>query len=630
MHRLLKRQLKKSSIDFGATVSDRAFSQFISFVDQTYRDADDDRQLLENSLEVSSNEMQELYAQLQKSTKNKMLKSEAKYSRLIENLKHHYFLYAHDTQGVFNYLSDSVTEMLGYSKEEFMQYYGTYHTDDPINDLVEEKTNKAIAGESQEPYMVSLYHKDGSTRILEVMEQPVFNNAGEVIEVEGIARDITKIIETQKELDHLAKHDSLTKISNRMYLYSQLEYIIVAAKRQKEKFALLFLDLDHFKNINDTLGHEVGDKLLQAFVKRVQPTIRKEDLFARIGGDEFVIVLRKIDEEHLGIVLNKLMSHLRKEFKIEEYNLKVTASIGVALYPDDGEDITTLMKSADIAMYKAKELGRNNFNFFTEELNLDVQRRVRLEHEMSKALKDNTFVLHYQPKLETKTNRLVGAEALIRWQHCEDGLIFPDQFIELAESTGFIVKLGRWIIEEGCRTIAELNQLGHNDLHLSLNISTRQIQNDDIYGVIKAAIELNKIAPSQLSLEITESVMLTKTESSVAILTKLKSLGVNICLDDFGTGYSALSYLHQYPIDAVKIDRSFVELIPKDGSKAVLLDTIIAMGETLDLHIIAEGVEEEYQRDYLMKRECEYYQGFLFSKAVDKECYIKLAESMDS
>jgi len=628
MHHLLKRQLKKSGIDLGAFVSDKEFEKFIAFVDQTYRDADDDRSLLENSLEVSSKEMQELYGKLKESAQKKVLKSEAKYSRLIENLRHHYFFYTHDTKGVFNYLSDSITEMLGYTKEEFFNHYETYHTDDPMNKLVEVNTNKALAGKSQEPYTVSLYHKDGSVRILEVMEQPVFDKLGKVVEIDGIARDITKIIEIQKELDHLAKHDSLTGISNRMHLYTQLEYVIAVAKREQSKFAVLFLDLDHFKNINDTLGHNIGDMLLKEVVNRVQPSIREEDLFARLGGDEFIIVLTNMNKEHLGFVLNKIMELLRKEFNIDTYELKISSSIGVALYPEDGEDITTLMKNADIAMYKAKDMGRDNFNFFTEVLNRAVQKKVRLEHEMSKALQNNEFVLYYQPKLETKTNRLIGAEALIRWQHNEDGLIYPDEFIELAESTGFIVKLGRWVIEEGCRTIAELNRLGHNALHLSLNISTRQIQSDDVYAVIKEAIDTNQIDPAQLALEITESVMFTKTEATVEVLNRLKALGVLICLDDFGTGYSALSYLHQYPIDAVKIDKSFVELIPKDGSKAVLLDTIIAMGETLDLNIIAEGVEEEYQREYLAKKECDFYQGYLFSKAVDKESYIKLISSL--
>ena len=630
MHRLLKRQLKKAKIDLGTVVSGSVFEQFISFVNQSYIDADDDRKLLENSLEVSSNEMQELYKSVQKSAQKKVKKSEAKYSRLIENLQHHYFFYSHDTNGVFNYLSDSVTEMLGYTKEEFSAHYETYLTADPMNILVSELTNKTLSGEPQAPYMLSLFHKDGNVRILEVMEQPVFDKSGKVVEVEGIARDITQIIQTQKELDHLAKHDSLTGISNRMSLYSQMEYVIAVSKREQSNFAVLFLDLDHFKNINDTLGHNIGDKILQEVVKRVQPNIREEDLFARLGGDEFVIVLTNVDEGHLSIVLNKIMDLLRKDFDIDTYKLKISSSIGVALYPEDGKDITTLMKNADIAMYKAKDMGRDNFNFFTEALNVDVQKKVRLEHEMSKALQNNEFVLYYQPKLETKTNRLIGAEALIRWQHHEDGLIYPDEFIELAESTGFIVKLGRWVIEEGCRMIAQLNRLGHSDHHISINISTRQIQSDDIYSVIKGAIDVNSIDPAQLSLEITESVMFTKTESSVQVLNRLKSLGVKICLDDFGTGYSALSYLHQYPIDAVKIDRSFVDLIPTDGAKTVLLDTIIAMGETLDLNIIAEGVEEEYQREYLNKKECLYYQGFLFSKAVDKESYIKLAESTDS
>ena len=625
MHRLLKRQLKKSKIDLGTAVSDRAFERFIGFVDQTYKDVDDDRKLLENSLEVSSNEMQELYKNIQENAQKKVQKSEAKYSRLIENLQHHYFFYSHDTNGVFNYLSDSITEMLGYTKEEFFKHYGTYHTYDPMNDLVKENTDKALAGEPQEPYHVSIYHKNGSVRILEVMEQPVFDKSGKVVEVEGIARDITHVIKIQKELNYLAKHDSLTGISNRMHLYNQMEHLLSTSKRDESRFAVLFLDLDHFKNINDTLGHDIGDLLLQQVVERIKPNIREEDLFSRLGGDEFVIVLRNVSENHLSSLINKIMELLRKEYYIDDHVFRISSSVGIALYPDDGTDTTTLMKNADIAMYKAKKSGRDNFSFFTDELNSEVQNEMRMEMDMAKALENGEFILHFQPKVETINNRIIGAEALIRWRY-KDGLISPDQFIPLAENNGFIIKMGRWVIEESCRVIAEYNSVGRGDLHLSINLSTYQIQNDDIAAVIKNALDVNKVSPGQLFVEITESVMLKRTEMTIEVLQKIKAMGVNICLDDFGTGYSSLSYLHQFPVDSIKIDRSFVNLIKKDGSKAVLLDTIIAMGETLDLNIIAEGVEEEYQRDYLLKKECAYYQGYLFSRPIDIESYLKLIQ----
>lgn len=624
MHRLLKRQLKKSGIAATEQTTEKQLEILFALIDESYNDADDDRKLLENSLEVSSKEMQELYEKQNKSAQKKVRKSEAKYSRLIENLKHHYFFYTHDTNGVFNYLSDSITEMLGYTKEEFLNHYETYLTDDPMNVLVEEKTDKALAGEAQEPYTVSTYHKDGSVRILEVMEQPVFDKSGKVVEIEGIARDITDIIETQKELNYLAQHDSLTGISNRMNLYTQMEHIIASSKREQSKFAVLFLDLDHFKNINDTLGHNIGDMLLQQVVTRIKPNIRDEDLFSRLGGDEFVVVLTRVSENHLTNVIHKIMELLREEYHVDDHTLKITSSVGIALYPDDGSDTTTLMKNADIAMYKAKKTGRDNFSFFTDALNAEIQNEMRMEMDMSKALENNEFIFHFQPKVETKSNRIIGAEALIRWNHPEDGMIYPDQFIPLAESNGFIIKLGRWVIEEGCRAIAEFNRAGRGDLHLSINLSTYQIQNDDIAGVIKEAILINKIAAGQLFVEITESVMLKRTEMTIEVLEKIKAMGVNICLDDFGTGYSSLSYLHQYPVDSIKIDKSFVHLIEKDGSKAVLLDTIIAMGETLDLKIIAEGVEEEYQLEYLIQKQCSYYQGYLFSKPLEKQRYMDL------
>ena len=621
MHRLLKRQLKKAKTELGAVVSDKTFERFISFVDQAYRDVDADRKLLENSLEVSSSEMQEF-----RNVHESAQKSEAKYSRLIENLQHHYFFYSHDADGVFNYLSDSINDMLGYTKEEFFNYYETFHTDDPMNDLVIENTEKVLAGEAQEPYHVSIYHKDGSVRILEVMEQPVFNTKGEVVEVEGIARDITYIIKTQNELNYLAQHDALTGISNRLKLYTEMEDIISRSKREENKFAVLFFDLDHFKNINDTLGHDVGDLLLQQVVSRIKPNIRDEDLFSRLGGDEFVIVLTRVGEHHLSRVINKVLELLRQEYDIAGHILRISCSMGISLYPNNGNDTTTLMKNADIAMYKAKKRGRDNFSFFTDELNVEVQNEMRIEMDLIKALENREFILYFQPKVETKNNRIIGAEALIRWNHPLKGLMYPDHFIPIAENNGFIIKLGRWVIEEACRVIAEYSSSGRGDLHLSVNLSTYQIQHDDIVDVIKDAMVLNKIAPGQLFVEITESVMLKKTEINIAVMEDIKAMGVNICLDDFGTGYSSLSYLHQFPVDSIKIDRSFVNLIGKDGSKAVLLDTIIAMGETLDLHIIAEGVEEEYQREYLLEKGCSYYQGYLFSRPIDKEHYLKLIQ----
>lgn len=626
MHRLLKRQLKK--IGCSDVECTRAqIQRLLLLVDQTYSDGDDDRLLLENTLTISSREMQGLYQELERKSQKELAKSEERFHRLIENLKNHYFFYIHDTEGVFTDLSDSITNILGYTKEEFMRYYGDFLSDDPMNAKVHEYTQRALSNERQSPYELSIYHKDGSVRYLEITELPLLSATGEVEALEGIARDITKQYAAQEKIFHLAKHDDLTGISNRFYLDEQLQTLLSSAKRHEKSFAMLFLDLDHFKQINDTLGHDVGDRLLQQVVARISPNIREEDIFARIGGDEFIIVLTNVDEAYLAVTIGKIMELMRQVWIMDDYELKVSTSMGIALYPQDGKTMVELMKNADIAMYRAKELGRDNFSFFTDELNQIVHEEMRLEQDMAQALRTHQFKLFYQPKMELATDRIIGAEALIKWDHPQMGMILPDKFIALAENTGFILRLGAWIIEEGCRAIARINRTTNTHVHLSINISTRQFQHGDLFKTIKDALDENGIDPKQFTIEITESVMMENSDEMIRRLEKIRELGVHICLDDFGTGYSSLAYLHRLPIDAIKIDKSFVDAIPKDGRKAILLDTIVAMGRTLGIAVIAEGVEEEYQRDYLIKQGCLFYQGYLFSHSVREEEYIEYLDA---
>ena len=624
MHRLLKRQLKKIGFN-DKNLNKEQLEKLISVINQTYIDEDENRALLENTLSISSKEMQGLYEELKDKSQSELEQSEAKYGRLVENLHNHYFFYSRDTDGVFTYLSDSITEILGYSKDEFFTHYEKYLTDDPMNEKVIKYTNLLLEGKEQEPYELSIYHKDGTVHYLEITEVPIFDKNKKVEFIDGIARDISEQYKAQEEISNLAKHDVLTGLSNRLYLEEQLQSIISSTSRFKNNFALLFLDLDHFKYINDTLGHDIGDKLLQEVTNRIKPNIRGEDIFARIGGDEFIIALTNIDDIDLSVSVNKIISLMRKSWNIDSYELKVSTSIGIAVYPQDGDTIVELMKKADIAMYKAKEQGRDNFSFFTEELNKTVHEEMRLEQDMSNALSTNQFELYYQPKQELINDNIIGAEALIRWNHPKLGLIYPDKFIALSESTGFIVKLGRWIIEEGCRAISRFNAKDINHkLHLSVNVSTRQLQLDDLYNTISNALKSSNIDASQLSIEITESVMVDNSDKIIKKLDRIDSLGVRICMDDFGTGYSSLSYLNRLPISAFKIDKSFVDDIPKSGDKKILLNTIIAMGKTLDMGVIVEGVEEEYQRKYLIKHGCVYYQGYLFSKPIPEDKYLAL------
>lgn len=624
MHPLLRRQLKKLRFDDEHLWSE-SLKKLLDVVNSSYEDADADRKLLENMLQISSTEMQGLYEKLKLESQKELESSEKKYKALIKNIEKYYFFYSYDAKGNVTYVSDSATDILGYDKKEFVEGLDRYFSDDRINEKAKVFASLSKQGEVQEPYECSVFSKDNKLYYLEITEVPIIDKDGNLESVEGIVRDITKYHEAQYKIEHMAMHDSLTGLCNRACLYDQLDIMISAAKRSKQKFAVLFLDLDRFKYINDTLGHDIGDMLLKNVSQRLLHMIRKDDVISRIGGDEFVMVLNNVDEKSLLGIVNKILKLLRTTWNIEHHELHVTSSIGIAMYPDDGETRKDLMKHADMAMYHAKELGRDNVSFFTDSINDVFHFNMHLEQEMSSALKNGQFELHYQPKIELKSNHILGAEALIRWNHPTLGLIMPESFISLAESTGFIVKLGEWVVKEACQTIARLNAITSDEsLNFSINVSTRQFQLGDIYTILESSLREANIKGSQLSLEITESIMFNNDEKMIATLTKIKALGIKIFMDDFGLGYSSLSYLNKLPIDNIKIDKAFISDIPKDGSKNALLDAICAMGEALDMDIIAEGVEEENQHQYLLARNCYAYQGFLYSKALPEDMFIEI------
>lgn len=403
------------------------------------------------------------------------------------------------------------------------------------------------------------------------------------------------------------------------------------ANRNQSKFAVLFLDLDHFKNVNDTLGHNVGDDLLVSVAKKLTSLLRDNDVISRIGGDEFIIILNDFnDSSTLEQVIIKILDAFHHEWVIKDHFLRLSVSIGVAIYPDDSKEINELMKFADIAMYKAKSEGRDRFSFFTSLLNNKIHEEVEIANDMHRAFQDKEFVLYYQPKIEIKTGKIIGAEALIRWKHSQKGLIPPNYFISIAENTGFILKLGTWVIDETASMIRRMMDAGYRDVHVSCNVSTRQFQNIHLVDEIVAAMHTNEVNPALFAIEITESVMMESLEITLDMLNKIKRLGIHICMDDFGTGYSSLSYLRKFPIDSLKIDKSFVDDITLNGDNDhILLNTIIAMGQTLDLHVIAEGVEAQYQMEYLKERGCAYYQGYYCSKPIPEKDFFELLKKIN-
>ena len=441
------------------------------------------------------------------------------------------------------------------------------------------------------------------------------------IELNNIQNKATMLNE---ELAYSSSHDALTGLPNRVYLNKQLEKLKQNAQEKNEKFALIFLDLDHFKNINDTLGHDIGDTLLQIVAKILIKNMPEGSLITRIGGDEFILVLSDFTKDReLLPVINALLHEFRQELFLKGYSLRLSASMGIAIYPNDSTNIKELMKYADIAMYKAKSNGRDNFSFFTQTLNTKIHNEVEIINDMQRAFYDNEFKLYFQPKVDAITEKIVGAEALLRWEHPTKGIVGPNIFIPLAESTGFILSLGTFVLQAGIKAIKDFSDLGYKDLIISINVSSRQFQNRDLYQDLKNELQSSGINPKQLGIEITESIMMGNTENTLSMLQSIQALGVLIYIDDFGTGYSSLAYLKKFSIDILKIDKSFVDDIDENGENdEILINTILAMGKTLGLKVVAEGVESKYQFEYLKEKNCDMIQGYYFAKPMPEMAFI--------
>jgi diguanylate cyclase (GGDEF)-like protein len=432
----------------------------------------------------------------------------------------------------------------------------------------------------------------------------------------------------QEELEHQANYDALTGLPNRNLLLDRLQQAL-SAQRNIRPIAVAFIDLDHFKNVNDSLGHGAGDKLLTQVAERLQSTLRDGDTVARLGGDEFVLVLKdQIDEEIIFRAMQRIVKKIGEPLTIDSQELNLTCSAGISIYPQDGQDVDTLLRNADTAMYRAKDHGRNNFQFYTPEMNELVSERLALEHSLRRALERNELILYYQPKVDIKTGVIVGAEALLRWQHPEWGLVSPLRFIPIAEETGLIVKIGDWVL----RTACDQNRLWQDarlaPIIMSVNLSARQFRQDDFAKTVARILFEASLDPGQLEMELTESVVMHDSEVAIAALQALKSVGTRLSVDDFGTGYSSLSYLHRLPIDTLKIDQSFVHNIslsenPDDG---ILARTIISLGHSLHLTVIAEGVETNAQLNFLKTHLCDEVQGFYFSKPVPAKEFAELLQ----
>ncbi len=430
-----------------------------------------------------------------------------------------------------------------------------------------------------------------------------------------IYTDITERKRAEAEIEHLAHHDMLTGLANRFSLDARLQQSLADSRRNGHGLAVLFLDLDRFKHINDSLGHQVGDQLLRQVAERLRTTVRDADIVARQGGDEFVVVVQGIgDSAHAAHVAQKILGRLSAPYLADGSELHTTPSIGIALYPDDGEDAAALLRCADTAMYHAKAHGRANFQFYTEEMNRSATERLDLERKLRRALQQQEFELWYQPQLAARDGQVTGVEALVRWRHPEDGLIAPARFIPLAEETGLIVDLGSWVLGEACRQARRWLDAGLPPLRMSVNLSTRQLMHAGLADAVSAALAETRLPPALLELEITESSVMERPDDAIPVLDGLKQLGVELAIDDFGTGYSSLSYLKLFPLDHLKIDRSFVSDIKHDPNDAAIVAAAVSLAHNLGLSVIAEGVESAVQVERLVELGCDELQGYHFSK----------------
>ncbi|WED43575.1 EAL domain-containing protein [Legionella cardiaca] len=432
-------------------------------------------------------------------------------------------------------------------------------------------------------------------------------------------RDITERAFLEEELEHQATHDSLTDLPNRVLLNDRIQNAITTASRQKNYFAILFFDLDRFKLINDSLGHEFGDEVLREVGKRLSSLLRAQDTLARLGGDEFVIIIPDLVKgENVVTVAQKILSAFNEPLHISGQEFTLTTSIGISIYPTDGSNINSLLKNADLAMYQAKEQGRNQFKFYTPQLNQLSNKQLKQESELRHALLNNEFFIVYQPQFDIKNQNLLGLEALIRWQHPKRGVVLPLEFIPAAEESGLIVPLGEWVIREVCKQMVTWRKQGLPDIRVAVNVATQQLKQANFAETIKDILEEHQIEPELFEIEITENVIITNIEVQ-RMIHKLKEVGVKIVLDDFGTGNSSLNYLKQIHIDRLKIDQSFVKNISQSRSDEVIIEAIIAMARSLNFKVSAEGVENQNQIKFLKDQECDEVQGFFLSKPLSSE-----------
>jgi diguanylate cyclase (GGDEF)-like protein/PAS domain S-box-containing protein len=525
-----------------------------------------------------------------------------------------------DINGIIEYINPAAEKIFGYMASEIVGenidtiipklYYKEDEELDEKYQFIDK--NREIVGK----------RKDESTLPIDLTISKFY--AGKKCFFTIMLRDITERKQYEERIRYQAFYDSLTGLPNRLLLKERMGLEIAHAKQTSQKLALMYLDLDRFKLINDTLGHDIGDKLLKEIAERLKACVRQDDTVARIGGDEFVTLLPGINRgENVGKIANKILEAIREPVIIEEHEMYLTISIGVTIFPDDGENDENLLTNADVAMYRAKEKGKNNFQLYTPELNDKALERLAMENSLRRALEYKEFVVYYQPKVDAKNEEVIGMEALIRWQHPNWGLVPPYKFIPIAEETGLIVPIGEWVLHTACAQNKALQNAGFPPLTVAVNLSARQFELQDLTKMVSKILEETGLDPQYLELEITESIAMQNIEHTLKMINELKEMGVKFAIDDFGTGYSSLSQLNSFSINKLKIDRSFVSKIGGKDGNSIIASTVLALGKSLELGVVAEGVETKEQVEFFKENECDEMQGYYFGRPMSNEKFEK-------
>ncbi len=626
-HPLLERQLRRSGLlQADPARWPAAWAELLQRVNKAYREHDEGTYLLERSQALASREMTALYERLQaehstledrvRQRTEALSVSEARLSSLLSLSAD--WIWEQDASLAFTYFSPGLQQSTGIDPATLLgrRRLAGSAWDAPREEV--ERYEQAVA--ERRPFRDFTYgyqRADGARLFIRISGEPVFDEGGTFRGYRGVGRDVTAAEEADRRVVALARHDSLTGLPNRNQFSQELSRAVARSQRSGGGFSVCFIDLDRFKVVNDTLGHAAGDELLQQMAQRLCAAVRENDVVARLGGDEFVVLLDgATDASHVGAIVRKLLATLAAPVRLQGCDFELGASMGVAVYPQDGTDAEGLLKNADTAMYEAKGAGRNDWRFYTPEMADTARRAFEMESALRLGLVRGELLLHYQPKVEARSGRLMGLEALVRWRRPGHGLVPPGEFIPLAEERGLIVPLGRWVLEEACSQLAAWRAAGLPVVPVSVNLSPRQFNGGTLLDDVRQVLVRHGLPAALLELELTESTLLTDPQRATETLGRLAELGVGLSIDDFGTGYSSLAYLKRFPAQTVKIDRSFVRSLPQDDSDRAITAAVIALAHGLGLNVVAEGVENTAQLDILRRLGCDEIQGFLFGHPV--------------